>query len=124
MVEIPEQDFLGDVGFEKPLLELAVVVPQLAVELAGQSDDGLLVADIGLAETAGRHAPDRYVRTDDGDPAAEPGRGIGRRDAGGAAAIDAYFVPLTAGEHGQRQSGKEQDPGFHGDVFFKCSRMV
>ena len=53
MVEIPEQDFLGDVGFEKPLLELAVVVPQLAVELACESDDGLLVADIGLAETAG-----------------------------------------------------------------------
>ena len=102
VVEIFHQDFFRDVGLEQPLLQFSIVFAQFPVELPGQTDDGLLVADIGLAETTGGHATDGHVRTDDDDAAAFMGCGIRCRDTGGRTAVDA---------HGIVAAGSEQETG-------------
>ena len=60
-----------------------------AVELARQPADRALVADIGHAEAAGRHAAHRAAMLDQHRSPAEPSGRHGRRDAGSGGAIHA-----------------------------------
>ncbi len=48
---------------KEPLLQLAVMSAQLAIELPRDADNGLLVPDVGLSQSSGCHATDGFVRT-------------------------------------------------------------
>ena len=65
-----------------------IVLPDAVIEVARQAADGLLVADVGRAQAAGRQAAQMIRRLDEHDALAHP-LGLNRRDdAGRRAAVN------------------------------------
>src|SRR5262249_43257423 len=71
-----------------PVSIVLVVLAEALVELAGETADGLLVADIGGAEPAGSQAAQVLAWFDQDHALAHAGRLHGCADAAGCAAVD------------------------------------
>ena len=100
-------------GLEYPLLQLAIVLSHFAVELACDSGDGLLVADVGETEPAAGHAADLDVGTDHYHIQAHPGGTVCGHDGGGGASINANVIAPAAGNNSRSDEYEGKQPFHH-----------
>ena len=96
---------LGHRRLEHPLLQLAVVAAQAAVEVARQPGDHVLVADVGVAQPARGHAAEVPPRLHEQHRLALHGRRVGRHHPRRRAAVHAHvhLAPRASPARAPRQ---------------------
>ena len=87
-----------------PVFLVLVVAADAAVEIARDAADGLLVADVGGAQSAGGHAAQVLARLDQHDGLAHAGRLDRRRNAARGAAVDDQVI-ATLWPHAEERRG-------------------
>ena len=107
-------------GLPLPGFRPLVVLPDVVIELAGQSADHGLIAGVGHAQAAAREPAQMPIGRNNDDRFPHPGRLHGRRDRGACAAVD-HEVVHRVGNAGfarrpfgrgrcQRQQGRRRRP--------------
>jgi len=83
------EDLLGNVGLEGPLLVFAVVLSDLAIEVAADAADRGFVSGIGEAKASGGHATEMAAGFDEDDRTLQARGGDGCDHARRGCAVDA-----------------------------------